>query len=147
MSIQTSSMFQDNPPKNICSWSEGQEIKSSSSDASGYQGDTKTGAGQSLDQDSIDQLISNLNGKLTLQPKPTTCHSQCKRQRISPYSTNGHVVDCNNYHLLSQSDLDDLSRSVEASNNEACIIMQQLIKEGNLIKEAVRRLQFLNSVT
>ena len=104
----------------------------------------------SVDGVGVDELVTNLTHKLCLKSK--SLHLVCKQNRMSPYQLHNNsgvhrsshpVNPCyclNCKYFNSANNINKQNKS--ASMNDPYDLMQELLKEGSLIKEAVKRLQF-----
>lgn len=93
-------------------------------------------------EDLINELITNINGKLNLKTK--SFHPSLKEMHLhvpSPYSKS-LANDDSDHHILNYSHAFNLKDQNTNQNMDPYSMMQKLLKEGSLIKEAVRRLQF-----
>lgn len=80
----------------------------------------------------INELITNLNGKLNL--KSQTLSSSCSKNVLND--------ECD-YFLNNQPTFN--LKNQKTNRNKEAYFLTQLLEEGSLIKEAVRRLQFNQS--
>ena len=123
-------------------------ISASSEAIAADDGNYKTALNDSV----VDDLVSTLTNKLCLKPS----HRLCRMSRLSPYqihnssslrSQPNHTCYCLNckYFALNSNNSNKKSKSClkrSTSMSDTYELMQQLLKEGSLIKEAVKRLQF-----
>jgi len=100
-----------------------------------------------LNESVVDDLVSTLTNKLCLK----TNHRLCRMSRLSPYQIHSsmyrsqgnnscYCVNCK-YLLNSNTTNSKAGLKRSSSMSDTYELMQQLLKEGSLIKEAVKRLQ------
>ena len=107
----------------------------------------------SLNDSVVDDLVSTLTNKLCLKSN----HRLCRLSRLSPYQIHNSSIYnksqpnnscyCLNCKYLTESNINTTNRmnsglKRSTSMSDTYELMQQLLKEGSLIKEAVKRLQF-----
>lgn len=105
-----------------------------------------------LNDSVVDDLVSTLTNKLCLKPS----HRLCRMSRLSPYqihnstsyrsqpSRSCYCLNCK-YFTLNSNNSNMKSKTAlkrSSSMSDTYELMQQLLNEGSLIKEAVKRLQF-----
>lgn len=105
----------------------------------------------SLNDSVVDDLVSTLTNKLCLK----STNRLCRSSRLSPYqihnssvyrSHQNHSCYCLNCKYLCESNANTKTKTKtglkrSSSMSDTYELMQQLLKEGSLIKEAVKRLQ------
>ena len=102
-----------------------------------------------LNESVVDDLVSTLTTKLCLKSN----HRLCRLSRLSPYQIHNsstyrsapnnscYCLDCK-YLIHSNTTNSKTGLKRSSSMSDTYELMQQLLKEGSLIKEAVKRLQF-----
>jgi hypothetical protein len=103
----------------------------------------------SLNDSVVDDLVSTLTNKLCLKTKI------CKHNRMSPYRINNSAINksqtntplCLNCKFLINGNHNNSKERTQTSISDTYELMQELLKEGSLIKEAVKRLQFKSEDT
>lgn len=92
---------------------------------------------------SVDDLMVALTRKLCLKSK--SCHPQsthyCKRKRMSPYNVHNLSNRSANYNCCCLNCKYFTNKNGNKSSSDTYDLMQSLLREGCLIKEAVKRLQ------
>lgn len=112
----------------------------------------------SLNDSVVDDLVSTLTNKLCLKSK--SCHTICKHNRMSrmsPYQTHNSSItktqsnnSCfclNCKFIINGNNSNNNAKHKSSSISDTYELMQELLREGSLIKEAVKRLQYGKEVT
>ncbi|KAL7639150.1 UNVERIFIED_CONTAM: hypothetical protein RMT77_010684 [Armadillidium vulgare] len=96
----------------------------------------------------IDNLVQEIKDNLRLKAKPLKVNNKPPKFRASPYSvpsrTESKCGCCNSHRCLrrtSSSTGNSSSSSSRRNSEDPYEMLQDLLKEGDLIKEAVKRLQ------
>lgn len=108
-------------------------------DSSNNSNDSRSCSLETVDDDNrMDELVSSLSHKLRL--KSSSCLSLCKQHRfISPYSEASQATK--GQRNRSAMGLGEISPFKRQKVKVPCQLMRELLEEGSLISEAVKRLQ------